>query len=194
VPFDLSQDADVRQVKIVGETVNLSHVLFKPNVLVSTHNMRIFEMGSIIKNLLGLTPDKKKARFHRLGMAKVLVDLYEAVGGIDLAVLDGTRLAMGVMPNSEIIETNVLVVGRDAVAVEAVGASLAGMKLKKMPVLQEAMKRGLGEGNLDKIEILGTSFEAQRERIQLLIEAAKKAKKRPAKKKVAAKKSKSKAT
>jgi len=181
-PFDLSRDTDSRQVNIAGEKVSLSHILFKPNVLVSTHVLRIYENGSVIKNLLGLTPDQKKARFHNLGLEKVLLDLYEAVGGIDLAVLDGTHMPLGVTPHSAAVDANILVVGRDAVAVEAVGADLVGMKPEEIPAIREAGNRRLGEGNLDKIQILGTPYEDAKERITSLIKAAKKKHKQSPKK------------
>ena len=59
---------------------------------------------------------------------------------------------------------NTLLVGRDAIAVEAVGATLAGLNPEKMPVIQEFVKRGLGEGDLEKIEIVGASFESLKEK------------------------------
>jgi len=95
----------------------------------------------------------------------LLADVYEAIGGIDLAVLDGTFFWRGAgdIP----IRMNTLLVGRDAVAVEAVGGVLAGLKLEKMPVLQEFMKRGLGEGDLKNIEILGASMETLKPKFKL---------------------------
>jgi len=57
------------------------------------------------------------------------------------------------------VKTNILLVSRDAVAVETIGAILAGLNPEEMPVIQEFVKRDLGEGDPDKIEILGTSFE-----------------------------------
>jgi uncharacterized protein (DUF362 family) len=171
VPFNLSDDTDTRKVKIADEEIGLSHVLFKPNVFVSTHILRTFERGSILKNLLGLIPDPKKARFHKK-LDTVLLDAYEATGGIDLAVLDGTYTyrGAGAMPHAGPdsaryrIKTNTLIVGRDAVAVETVGATLVGMNPDKMPVIQEAIKRDLGEGRLEKIEILGTPIEIVKEK------------------------------
>jgi len=171
VPFNLSDDTNTRKVKIVDEEINFSHILFKPNVLVSTHVLRAFEKGSILKNLLGLIPDPKKARFHKK-LETVLLDAYEAIGGIDLAVLDGTYTyrGAGAMPHAGPdstryrIKTNTLVVGRDAVAVETVGATLAGLNPDKMPAIQDAVERGLGEGHLEKIEILGTPVEAAKEK------------------------------
>jgi len=171
VPFNLSEDANTRKVKITDEEIGFSHILFKPNVFVSTHVLRTFEKGSILKNLLGLIPDAKKARFHKK-LETALLDAYEAIGGIDLAVLDGTYTYRGAGANPHIgpdstryrIETNILLVGRDAVAVEAVGAALVGLDPEKMPLIQEAMNRHLGEGDVEKIEIVGTSFESLKEK------------------------------
>jgi len=162
VPFNLSDDVDKREVKIADEKIGFSHILFKPNVLVSTHALRISDRGTILKNLLGLIPDRKKVRFHKK-LERTLLDAYETVGGIDLAVLDGTYMFSG-LNMGEGKKANVLLVGRDAVAVEAVGATLVGMNPKKIPVIQEAIKRGLGEGDLEEIKILGNSIESLREK------------------------------
>jgi len=192
VPFNLSEDKDKRQVRIIGETVGLSHILFKPNVLVSTHILRTFEKGSVLKNLFGLIPDKKKAKYHHLakgrksGLEQAILDVYEAVGGVDLAVLDGTRIALGVMPDSPTVDANILLVGRDAVAVEAVGFAALGCDPEKIPVIREAMNRGLGEGNISKIKILGTPIEQLKENCKALLSAADKSRKPPPKKKSSA--------
>jgi len=181
VPFNLSDDTNTRKVKISDEEIYFSHVLFKPNVFVSTHVLRGYEKGSILKNLLGLIPDAKKARFHKK-LDTVLLDAYEAIGGIDLAVLDGTYLyrGAGAMPHAGPdsaqyrIRTNTLIVGRDAIAVETVGAALAGLNPDKMQVIQEAVKRDLGEGDLNQIEILGSPIESLKERIQRQLKSSKK--------------------
>ena len=99
LPFSLTEDKNVKEATIIGEKLYLSHVLFKPNVRVNLH---VFTgsrgagqtlYGSILKNLLGIIPDVKKERFHdKLGVA--LVDMMEAIGGLDLAVLDATSRIM----------------------------------------------------------------------------------------------------
>ena len=161
VPFNLSDDSEARTVTLAEQDMSLSHILFKPNVLVSTHILRSFERGSILKNLFGCVPTSKKAKFHKI-LPQLLADIYEAVGGIDLAVLDGTYFWRGAGESP--IRMNTLIVGRDAVAVEAVGGALAGMRLEKMPVLQEFVKRGFGEGDLKNIEIVGASFNSLKEK------------------------------
>ena len=121
-----------------------------------------------MKNLLDLIPDRKKVKFHKK-LSAVLLDAYEAIGGIDLAVLDGTYTYLSVEPYNarDRINTNILLVGRDAIAVEVVGATLVGLDLEKMPVVQEAINRGLGEGDISKIEILGKSIESIKEKFKL---------------------------
>jgi uncharacterized protein (DUF362 family) len=157
VPFNLSEDTDTQEVDIAGEKMRFSHILFKPNVLVSVHALRKYNKGTIIKNLFGLVPERKKARFHKK-LEAVLLDTFEVVGGIDLAVIDATRTFTGPAAR-EALDTNALIVGRDAVAIETVGAILVGLKPEKMQVIQEAVKRGFGEGDIEKIEVVGNSVE-----------------------------------
>jgi hypothetical protein len=127
-----------------------------------------------LKNLFGLVPDRKKSRFHKK-LPAVLADLYEAIGGIDLAVMDGTNLWHAwTGPTTRM---NIILAGRDAVAVETVGATLAGLNPEKMPVIQEFAKRGLGETKMENIEVLGVNFDELRKECETAIKACKKAKK-----------------
>jgi uncharacterized protein (DUF362 family) len=173
VPFNLSEDTETQQFRIGGENLQLSHVLFKPNVFVSTHVLRTFDRGSILKNLFGLVPDRKKSRFHKR-LPEVLAELYEAIGGIDLAVMDGTNLWHAwTGPTTRM---NTILVGRDAVAVETVGATLAGLNPEKMPVIQEFAERGLGEAKLENIDVVGANFEELKKEFETAIRVSKKAK------------------
>jgi uncharacterized protein (DUF362 family) len=156
VPFNLSNDPNKVKARIADKEMSLPRILFRPNVLVSTHILRSFESGSILKNLFGCILDTKRAKYHKI-LPKLLADVYEAIGGIDLAILDGTRFWHGA--GASPVQTDTVLIGKDAVAVETVGAALAGLNPEKMPILQEFVKRNLGEGNLKNIEIVGASLE-----------------------------------
>jgi uncharacterized protein (DUF362 family) len=173
VPFNLSDDVNTRAFKVVDEDIQFSSVLFKPNVLLSVHVLRGWAFrgtGSTLKNLLGLIPDRKKARFHRKGLAKVLTDIYEGVGGIDLSILDGTYA----YAEGDRIRANLILVGRDATAVDVVGGALMGVDPKRMPVVQESVRRGLGEGNMERIEVVGYPMEEAKAKIMKLLKAQRK--------------------
>lgn len=166
VPFNLSEDEDTRQVEIAGEKMELSNMLFRRKIFVSTHALRRYEKGTILKNLFGLIRIRKKAVYHKK-LVPVILDLFEAIGGVDLAVIDATRTYSGPAARQS-KDTNVIIAGKDAVAVETVGATLIGPNPEKMPIIQEAAKRGLGESNIDNIEILGTPIEDLKDRFQEL--------------------------
>lgn len=172
VPFNLSSDNDTKDVEIAGEKVPFPKIFSQPNTFISTHVPRRYEeagledlmnLGFVIKNLLGMIPDTKKHRFHSQ-LTTALIDIYEAIGGIDLAVLDATKCYLGYEERRITVSPNLLIVGTDAFAVEAVGGHLVGFEPTEMPVLQEARKRGLGEIGLDRINIVG-DLEPQRKMI-----------------------------
>ena len=88
------------------------------------------------------------------------------MGRIDLAVLDGTYAYLDLTNDDDPgIKTDMLIVGRDAVAVEAVGLHFCGLDPKEIPVIQEAVRRGLGEGDIKNITIVGDPLEIFTERI-----------------------------
>jgi uncharacterized protein (DUF362 family) len=177
VPFNLSDDKETKDVEIAGESVPFPKIFSQPNTFVSTHVPRRYEqagledlmnMGFVIKNLLGMIPDTKKHRFHEQ-LPTALIDIYKAIGGIDLAVIDATHVYLGYKERRITISPNILIVGTDAFAVEAVGGYLVGLEPTEMPVLQEAKKRGLGEINIDRIEIIG-DIETHRGKVGLSFE------------------------
>jgi uncharacterized protein (DUF362 family) len=171
VPFNLSKDSETRIMNIANKEMKMSHLLFKPNVLVDAHILRSFESGSILKNLFGCILDSKRMKYHKV-LPTLLPDVYEAIGGVDLGVLDGTYLWRGA--GDARVRMNTVLVSRDAVALETVGATLAGLNPQEMPVLQEFVRRGLGEGSLENIDVVGASFESLMEKFSSAAKAQKK--------------------
>lgn len=172
VPFNLTDDKETQDVEIAGEMVPFPKIFSEPNTFVSTHVPRRYEqagledlmnMGFVIKNLLGMIPDTKKHRFHEQ-LPKTLIDIYQAIGGIDLSVIDATNVYRGYKERRITLSPNILIVGTDAFAVESVGGYLVGFEPSEMPVLQEAKRRGLGEINIDRIEIIG-DIESYRQKV-----------------------------
>jgi hypothetical protein len=67
-------------------------------------------------------------------------------------------------------------VGRDAVAVEALGLHLAGINLQRNELIQAFVEKNLGIGDLDKIDVVGVPmdkleirFKEAREKLQVEI-------------------------
>ncbi|RDE11740.1 MAG: hypothetical protein C4K47_09370 [Candidatus Thorarchaeota archaeon] len=164
VPVNLSQDTDTATIRIPNPirevTVNVSRLILKPKVFVDTHVMRTYERGNILKNLFGLTPTNKKVQYHKSEIFySLLTTLYEAIGGIDLAVLDATYFTHSLKEKSVTVQTDVLLVGRDAVAVETLGLHLAGIDVRKNDLIRSFVGKGLGVGDLHSIDAVGMSIE-----------------------------------
>jgi uncharacterized protein (DUF362 family) len=164
VPRNLSDETRTIPVKVPNPirevTIDLAELVLKPRVFVNTHVLRIYERGSILKNLFGLPPTRKKVQYHKSEIFfNTLTSLYEAIGGVDLAVLDATYFSQFFKGKSARTRTDFLFVGRDAVAVEAVGLHLAGIKPQKVQVIQSFVEKGLGIGDLERIEVVGVPKE-----------------------------------
>jgi len=164
VPVNLSDEIETLPVKVSNPirevVIDLAKIILKPRVFVNTHVMRSYERGSILKNLFGLPPTRKKVQYHKSEIFfNLLTTLYEAIGGIDLAVLDATYFSHFFKGKGARVQTDFIFVGRDAVAVEAVGFHLAGIKPQKTQVIQSFVEKGLGIGDLDKIDIVGVPMD-----------------------------------
>ncbi|MBD3405699.1 MAG: DUF362 domain-containing protein [Candidatus Lokiarchaeota archaeon] len=179
VPVNLSKVQNTVSIHVENSVreivIELARSVMKPTVFVNTHVLRTYNRGSILKNLFGLPPEKKKAPYHKNEIFyNLLTGLFEAIGGVDLSILDGTYLHKFSKGRSVQAEMNLIVVGRDAVAVETVGAHLAGLKPEKMQIIQSFVKKGLGIGNLEDIEILGARLEDMEKRYKVAKKIAEK--------------------
>ena len=164
IPINLSEETETTPVNVKNPlrkvTVELANLVLKPHVFVDTHVMRTYARGSILKNLFGLPPTRKKVQYHKSEIFfNLLTSLYEAIGGIDLTVLDATYFSHFLKGKGARAKSDLIFVGRDAVAVEALGLHLAGFKLEKNDLIQAFVKKKLGVGDLGRIEVVGVPLE-----------------------------------
>ncbi len=119
-----------------------------------------------IKNLKGLTQQDQRTRMHVLGLHEPVVDLFEnLLPQVRYCIVDGTVAADAVRPAGpyqgptagDPVELNVILAGRDPVAIDATIARLMGFKPKKLSILKMAFERELGE--LDDIVIVGDAAD-----------------------------------
>jgi uncharacterized protein (DUF362 family) len=164
IPVNLSDENETIPVKVPNPikkvTIDLAKLVLKPRVFVDTHVMRSYPRGSILKNLFGLPPTRQKVQYHRSEIFfSLLTSLYKAIGGIDLAVLDATYFSQFFKGKGARTRTNFLFVGRDAVAVEALGLHLAGIRPEKTELIQAFVEKKLGVGSLEKIDVVGVPLD-----------------------------------
>jgi uncharacterized protein (DUF362 family)/Pyruvate/2-oxoacid:ferredoxin oxidoreductase delta subunit len=124
------------------------------------------------KNLFGLVPGLQKGRWHMAAQAPehfagLLADLYVSIidhpGGPRhfVHLLDGVLALEGNGPGAGGIPRTmgVLLASTDAVALDRVACSVAGLDPARAPLLRISTERTLGVGDLDAIHLVGTPLE-----------------------------------
>jgi uncharacterized protein (DUF362 family)/NAD-dependent dihydropyrimidine dehydrogenase PreA subunit len=123
-----------------------------------THTLT--QLTGAVKNQLGLLPGGTKPALHRIApqvenFSRALVAINRAVR-FDLAVMDGIlALEGGGSDQGKPKRAGVLLASRDFVALDSVAAKIMGMEPSAVPTNTIGKETGLGECDLDRIEIRG---------------------------------------
>jgi uncharacterized protein (DUF362 family)/ferredoxin-like protein FixX len=145
------------------DTVNVSRAIVDADIVISlpkfkTHGLTV--MTGAIKNSYGLLPGAQKARLHKIaGSPARFHDLVVEVFRLrvpDLFILDAVVGMEGNGPASpDLREIGLILAADNAVALDAVMASMMGLDPGRLRFLQRAAESGLGTWNMDEIRIDG---------------------------------------
>jgi len=133
-------------------------ILHLPTVKTHGHSITT----GAIKNAFGGLLKEVRHYAHKY-IHEVMVDLLLMQRELHpnvFAVMDGTVAGDGAGPRTMIPKIqNVILASSDSVAIDAVAAKMMGFDPMSIPYLRMATEMGLGEGRIDRIEILGDSIE-----------------------------------
>lgn len=120
-----------------------------------THSATTVTLG--LKNMFGLLPSKFKAKYHAMGINKVIVDVNAGVKPV-LTVVDGFVGMEGLGPiDGDPVRMDLVVAGRDVVAVDVTCCRIMGFDPSKVKHVVWAHQRGLGE--VYDVEVVGEKVE-----------------------------------
>ena len=146
------------------DKVRLPKLFYESDVYVSVPVLKNHNGAGItvaLKNSFGLVPDDDKLLAHRhSAIERILVDI-NSVKPPALIFADGRIGGEGMAGGSHFdcpIDANLICVGNDPVAVDAVCARLM-MQNTRVRYIQWAAEKGVGNDNLDYIHIRGLSIE-----------------------------------
>jgi len=110
------------------------------------------------KNQIGCLPQKEKRCFHPF-LNEVLFDL-NTLFRPSLCIIDGIVGMEGCGPVDGLPKTmNIIIVGRNAVAVDSVACNVMGIDPFTVPHLKYAYDNGYGEIRIENIKLLGEPLE-----------------------------------
>jgi hypothetical protein len=151
-------------VKIMENKDSVSYINLPK---LKTHSMAGVTLG--VKNQWGYPQHEDRGKDHNYNLHSKLVDVYEYIHP-DITIIDGIEGTIhGHYPptawEDKLVKPfNILIGGRDTIAVDVVGARVFGLSLDEIPHLKIAYERGLGEGDLGKINVVGKNLNEYKEK------------------------------
>ncbi len=128
--------------------------------VMKTHCDCLVTLG--MKNLKGCIRDKDKAEAHRIDINRAIVEINGLIKP-HLTIVDGTVGMEGVGPaGGTPVNCDLLLAGRDIVAVDSVAGYLMGIEPEEVMTTKLGYEAGLGEMNLDRIEVIGEEIEGMK--------------------------------
>lgn len=150
-----------------GQSSGRSFYLSLPKL--KTHSMATVTLGVKNQQAFPVDADRMKRHCHRT-LHRRLAALYDLVQP-DFCIIEGlTATAHGHFPATALLDEclvpmDVLIGGRDTLAVDVVGAHTLGYSLEAIEHLRLCAEWGLGEGDLARIDVRGVGLDHFTERI-----------------------------
>jgi uncharacterized protein (DUF362 family)/Pyruvate/2-oxoacid:ferredoxin oxidoreductase delta subunit len=149
------------------DTVYLSKIVLDADVIINlpklkTHSLTLFTGG--IKNMYGCIPKGHRTRFHyeytrSEDFCQVLTDIFSAIRP-HLTIMDGIVAMEGEGPGSgSPRRLGIILASRDTVALDAVATRVIGLEPMSVLTTRYSHERGLGNGDLENIKVVGEKIE-----------------------------------
>jgi uncharacterized protein (DUF362 family) len=165
---------------LVLKKINIPKKLYEADVVINCPVLKAHTMTKVtigIKNLsVGISHDMdKQCSLHRIGLYPPISDEMEIHGSwldssiadinsnvkTTLTVVDGILGLHG--PGAPLfgnpINSNLIIAGADRVAVDSLGSEILGYNARDVHHILNSYEKGMGEIDLDKIDILGDDLE-----------------------------------
>ncbi len=145
-----------RHAKVFKPFLDADRVINLPKM--KTHLAGTVTLG--VKNWQGIIPNVhpsgEQQDVHRLDLGQKCADLLR-VREADLTLVDAVIAMEGQGPHAgSPLEMNLFIAGRQTVAVDAVTAYVMGFETIEIPAVRIAATEGLGEREIENIEVVGT--------------------------------------
>jgi len=156
------QEPFKRKIALLRDVMEAEVYISVPKM--KTHGLTM--ISGAMKNNYGLLAGAQKSWFHYYSgdpkrFAKVIVELFR-MRPPDLVIMDAILAMEGYGPASpEIRWVNKILAATDAVALDTVEAKIVGFTVDDIPYLKIARELGLGETDLNSIEVIGEASTIQ---------------------------------
>jgi len=128
--------------------------------IMKTHFNTLVTLG--MKNLKGCIRKREKRIFHQINLDRAIVELNRLLQA-DLTIMDATRAMEGMGPaGGSWVDMDLILASTDIVAMDSVCCYLMGIDTDEVMTLRFAQRTGLGETDINKIQIVGENLDEQK--------------------------------
>jgi uncharacterized protein (DUF362 family)/ferredoxin-like protein FixX len=160
-----SMSSPARTMKLPGRDIsaNVSAKVLDADVLVSLPKFKTHMLTTIsgaVKNSYGFIVGGEKTRLHRelpnyRDFSEMLVDVY-GFRIPDLVIMDGVVGMQGNGPSAKTLyNVGKILASDDGVALDSVMTHMMGMRPDRIHMLTDASRKGIGEIDLSRIDVVG---------------------------------------
>jgi len=148
---------------LILEKISVSRSFYEADVRINapvmkTHDQLIMTLG--MKNMKGIIQKPTKRLFHRIGLAKAVIDLNKAVP-LSLTVVDAIHAMEGLGPSlGNVFEMDVVMASTDVYSLDHTGARVMGIDPAELEYMKYAAEQGLVNLDGGGIEVVGEPVEA----------------------------------
>lgn len=150
---------------VVLKEVDIAAAMLEADVVINVPVMKThFEtlVTLSIKNFHGIISDHFKIQYHKDELNQKLVDLHTVVR-THLVVMDALVAMEGMGPRlGTPVAMNLILAGSDVVAVDAIASEVMGVRADEVETTRIAAFRGLGCGDVSRVEVQGCSLDSVR--------------------------------
>lgn len=169
VPIVNFEDNGMRKFNHPGgkiDPIYVSNTALSFDLIINIPKLKTHELTQItcgIKNMFGCVPGLYKVRYHLDApspeeFSKELVEIFKRIRPA-VTIVDSVIAMEGQGPSNGGLRDLGLIIGSaDTVALDAVCSKIMGFQPFDIPTTRIADETGLGEANIDKIDLLGDSL------------------------------------
>ena len=145
------------------DPIYISNAVLSFDMIINIPKLKTHELTQItcgIKNMFGCVPGLNKVNYHLEApspgeFSEAIVELFEKIKPA-VTIADAVTAMEGQGPtNGKLRDLNLIIASTDTVALDAVCSKIIGFEPLDIPTTRIAHQRGLGEANMESIEVCG---------------------------------------
>ncbi len=148
----------------VTKDLYISKAIEEMDVVINLPKMKTHSMGvytGAIKNLFGVIPGLRKAKYHKEApnpeaFGEVLADIHSVITNMPLHIMDGIISMQGEGPTAGLpYPAGKILVSEDPLSLDRIAIEMMGIIPERVDILKASIKRNIGVWDIKEIDVIG---------------------------------------